>query len=102
MERSAIRGIHPRIPLRSMRATAEPSATLEATLLVHDQRRLHPAWWQVVSRHLGNRLEQLELVAGRFGGPERHRRFKRRTTGQAAGDLDHQDRGVFRQGEALA
>src|SRR5262249_41807875 len=40
-----------------------PLAALEAALLVHDQRRFHPAWWQVVGHHLGDRLEQLELMA---------------------------------------
>src|SRR5215510_11032904 len=30
-----------------------PLAALEAALLVHDQRRFHPAWRQVVGHHLG-------------------------------------------------
>src|SRR5262245_29397762 len=41
-------------------------------------------------------------MPGRLGGPERHRRFKRRTARQAAGDLSHQNGGVLRQREALA
>src|SRR5215470_715621 len=45
-------------------------AALEAALLVDNQRGLHPAWRQVVCHHLGDRLEQLELVTGRLGGPE--------------------------------
>src|SRR5215510_10519232 len=31
-----------------------PLAALEAALLVHDQRGLHPAWRQVVRHHLGD------------------------------------------------
>src|SRR5215813_7612243 len=78
------------------------SAALEAALLVHDQRGLHPAWWQVVGHHLGDRLEQLELVAGRLGRPECDGRFERRAARQAAGDLNYQNGGVLWQGEAFA
>src|SRR5215470_8249278 len=77
-------------------------AALEAALLVHDQRGFHPRRRQVILDHLGDRLEQLELVTGRPLGPERDRGLQWRASRQAAGHLRDQDRGVLWQRKARA